>query len=54
MIDFDLAMAVLEQHKKLTGHDAWALNQWNFCDTCMWLMNVCKRLKDQQNELERK
>lgn len=49
-INFSLAMALIEEHKARTKHDVWKLDRWNFCEVCLWLMNVKKELDKQENE----
>ena len=51
-VDFDLAMAVIEEHRDRTQHDVWAMTSWrNNCDTCMWLLNVVKRLREAEETI---
>jgi hypothetical protein len=51
-MEIALAMAVIEEHKARTRHDAWKLTEWNGCDVCLHLRAVCKWLDDAMIEAE--
>lgn len=48
--NFNLAMAVIAEHRVRTAHDPWSLTAWNGCDTCMWLMHVCAEYRKAEAE----
>lgn len=48
-LDLDLAHALIVEHQDRTGHRPYELERWNFCDVCLHLMPLAKRVVAENN-----